>query len=255
MRKRLPLAAAAAAALLATGALQAAGPATAAPQVAEDARLQTARLIVEITNPYDQMVDANVVGWEAAARKSMSFDSGAAAFEKAHPGFFDAVVDAGRPIARAHLGKVVREMLVHKAQVLVRRLSAAELDEVLRFFRSDSGRRAIRGLYANVDPARIGSDVAIKGAADGQVVVTEEDTARVARAAGAGMMAQASAEDKAAIERFARSTTGSKFTAAVREADLKLLEMTNNPDPEWLARQKEAMRAAATAFIGAKRKI
>jgi hypothetical protein len=250
----LPLAAAAAAALLAAGGLQAAEPAAPAPQAAEDARLKTIRLILEITNPYDQMVEANMVGWEAATRKAISLDSTAASLEKAYPGLSDAVVEAGRPTARAHLGKIVREMLAHKEQVLVRRLTAAELDEVLRFFRTDPGRRAIRGLYANVDPAGIASDVAIEGAKNGEAVLTADEVARIEQAAAAGMMALASAEDKAAIVRFSRSAASRKFTAASSEADAKLIEMTNNPNPDWLARQSEIMRAAALAFIAAKTK-
>lgn len=248
----MPLAAAAAVALFAVGGLQAAGPAAQASQVAEDARHRTARLIIEITNPYDQMVESNMVGWEAAARKAMSLDLTATGLEKAHPGLFDAVVDSGRPMARAHLGKVVREMLAHKEQILARSLTAAELDEVLRFFRSDPGRRAVRGVYANLDLARIGSDFAVEGAAKGEAVLTVEDAARIDRAANVGMLAQASAKDKAVILRFARSTANRKFTAASREAEVKLIEMVNNPDPEWLAGQRNVMRAAAIAFIEAK---
>jgi hypothetical protein len=246
----LPLvAAAAAAALFVPVGLQAAGPAAEASPVAEDARLRTARLIVEITNPYEQMVELNLVGWEAAARKAMSLDPTAAALEKDHPGLFEAVVHAGRPSARAYLANFVREVIAHREQVLALRLTASELDQVLRFFRSDAGRRAVRGLYANLDLAKLGSEVAVEGAATGNAVLTAEEAARIEQDANLGMMAQANAEDKAAILRFTRSAAGHKFNVVSRETEAKLLEMTNNPDPEWLAGQTDVMRAAAIAFI------
>lgn len=249
MKIRLPLAAMTT--LLAAGGLQAAEPAEAVSNVAEDARLRTARLILDITNPYDQMVDANMVGWEVAARKAMSLDPTAARLEKAHPGLFDAVVDACRPSARTYFGKVVAQMLAYKARIVASRLTAGELDKMLRFFRSAPGRRAVRGLYANMDPARTGSDIAVDRAA-GKATVTAEYAEKVERAATVGMMAQASAEDKAVLLRFARSTANRKYTAASREADVKLLEMVNNPDPEWVAGQRDKTEAAATAFLEAR---
>jgi hypothetical protein len=251
---RRPLIAIALAALAVPGAVQAAQSSAPAAPVAADARLGTARRILELTNPYDQMVQANMVGWESAARKALSLDAASMKLETAYPGLFDAALAAARPLARKYLGKVVRDMLEYKAQVLAQRLGADELTQVLRFFSSDVGRKAISGLYANIDPAKIGTDIAVRHAETGSGTVTTQETQAIEQAAAGRMMGQVTAEQQIEILRFSGSATGTKFSAAGREADVKLIEMVNHPDPAWMAEQQQTMRAAAVAFVDSRRK-
>jgi hypothetical protein len=253
MARLAAIAAAVAALLIAPVAAAGQGSPPAAPAASAEA-LAKARRILEITNPFDRLVEANMVGWEAAARKSISLEPSSATLEKAYPGIYDAAIEAGRPLARTYLSDFVRRSLDYKAALLAQRLSGPDLDSAFAFFDSPAGRRAIRGIYANADPAKFASDLAVRRRETGQAVTTVEDAVKIERDAASKMLADVSAEDQIAIMRFNRSPAGIKFTAAAREAEAKILDMANHPDRQWLARQQEAMQAAMIAFVDAKKK-
>lgn len=243
--------AAVALAALAAPAQAAAQPAPSAVPAVAPQSLAKARRLVALVNPFDKVLDANLDGWEGAARKSLALEPGMAALEKNYPGIGAATIAAARPLARKYLTEFVKTSAEYKADLLTRRLTDAELDEAGGFFDSPAGRKAIAGLFNNADPARIGADLAVRHSQTGEAVATEDDVRKVAERAASGMLAEVSAADQAAIIGFSQSPVGKKFTAATRESDVRILDMANHPSAEWLEQQGEAMRSAALAFMKA----
>lgn len=142
--------------------------------------LAKARQLLTLVNPFAKVLEANLAGWDGAARKSLSLDPSTVKLEKDYPGISAAALDAARPLARKYLTEFVRTAAEYKADLMAHRLTEAELDEALRFFASDAGRKAISGLFSNADPAKIGADIAVRRSQTGQAAATAEDVRKIA---------------------------------------------------------------------------
>jgi hypothetical protein len=226
----------------------AAGQETPAAPAVDSARMDRARELTRLTSPYDIMVAANLSGWEAAITRSLALDPGIAKLEEQYPGIGKAGIEAARPLARRYCETFVNRANDRKSQIVAQRLSADEIDEVIRFYRTALGQRAVKQVLANFDFAGAGREIADERARTGTAEVTIEEVkaqdALAARRAGPGF----SAPDQLEMMRFTQKPAAKKFAAAREEAEREILQMVNKPDPKFLAAQTEALTAAMLAF-------
>lgn len=248
MRVGLALAAASAALIaILPGAPACAQETTAAP-VPDQARIDRARELSRLISPYDVLLAANLSGWEAAIARSMALDPTAVSLEARYPGIGRAAIDAARPIARRYCETFVNRITDKKAEIFAQRLTAEEIDEVLRFYRTPLGQRAVKQLFSNFDSAQLGREIAEEKARTGTVEITREEMKAkellAARRAGGSF----SADDQIAMLRFSQMPAARKFAAASEAAEQEVIRMANNPDPAFMAAQTEAVTAAMVAF-------
>lgn len=245
------------AALLVLSAFPVSPGAAQSPPVSDTAaapRLERARALLRLTNPPPLMLETNMRGWEAAITQALTLNPTVAALEVEYPGIGKAAIDAARPLARENCQRFVVAASERKSALLAERLSASELDEVIAFFETDTGKRLIDRLIGNVDPAAVGRDVATRASETGQVSLTSEAVQQAERKAIRTTLGETSAADHIAILRFQQKPVAAKYAAAAVEGDRLVLEMVNHLDPAWLSRQTEIINAALLAFVDARKK-
>jgi hypothetical protein len=251
VRPRRALAAALALALLAPSALRAQeGPAAAVPE----ARMERARELARLTSPNDILLATNLAGWEAALARSLALDPGMAKLEAEYPGVGKAGIEAARPLARRYCQAFIDKAVALKAAHLARGLTAAEIEEAISFFGSPVGQSVIRQLFASVDMEGIGRDLATQRVQTGSAAIDPERVRREEREATRRAAAKMSAADHLAIMRFQQKPVAKKMIAVQAGADREIIELANHPDPEWLSRQSDTVRAAALAYVDARKK-
>jgi hypothetical protein len=219
------------------------------PSAAVDtARMDRAGELTRLSNPFDVMVAANMRGWESAIARSLALDPAAAKLEARYPGIGKTGIEAARPLARRYFEAFVTQANRRTTQTLAERLSDDEIDELLRFYRSPLGRRAVKQAFANFDYAGVGREVADGRARTGKAEITMDQVKRQGDLAHLRAAPEFSAADHLAMMRFAQTPAARKFAAAREASEREILQMVNSPDPDFIAAQTQALRAAMIAF-------
>ena len=214
----------------------------------QQVRSRMATEIIEFIDPSDLAVATEVRGWEVGTRSVLQRDPGITKLNQEHPGLIDAAIAAGRGNATEYLRKVVANMKSKKAEILARRLSIAELTEVRAFVSSAAGQRFYRRLHAGSDVHAITEDVLDRSETSGTKVITRENANQLLGSTMKKAAAQTSSEDALAIMKFQQTAAAKQFGAASDEAVQAVLEVANNPDPEFLSKQQDLLISAMIAF-------
>jgi hypothetical protein len=224
------------------------------PSAAETAaRLPKARALVALVNPKDQLLEANMQGWEAAIAQMFVLDPAAKSIEQRYPGAARAAIEAARPLARDYCRRFVNEVIEYKASLIAERLNHAELDTAIAFFASTEGRRFVQRMLSHADPAALGRDVASRAAETGQVSVSPDKVRQMERDAARSTVSEMSAADNVALLRFGQTSAALKIKEVSTEVDRFALDKANHPDPEWMSRQSELVNKTILAFVDAHR--
>jgi hypothetical protein len=226
-----------------------------APAAAVDtARTQRARELALLTSPFDVMVAVNLSGWEASIARTLALDPTMITLEKQYPGIGKAAIDSARPLARRYCEAFVTRITDRTAQVFAERLSAAELDELIRFYRGSVGQRAVRQLFANFDSAGVGRQIAERKASTGTAEVTMDDVRKQGDLAARRAAPEFSPADQLAMIRFSQTSAAVKYAAAREVSERDVIAMANNPDPDFVAAQDKALKAAILAFAESRKR-
>lgn len=223
----------------------------AAQQVSSDS-LELASRTILVIEPEEKALQTELRGWEIGVRAAMKSNPALVKLEAEYPGTFDAAIAAGRPIATEYLRKAIAGLRDRKAELLATELTVEELQEFHAFATSDTGRRFFGGLQSRIDPQELADQVLGRAEETGSLTITSADAGKVFRDALRGTQAQLSTADTLAIIKFEQSEAGKKVARVSAEAMRLGLEMANNPDPNWMAQQDEAMMAAIVAFVEGK---
>lgn len=243
--------------LLAAAAPVPAPPAPPAPVVrtAPDPRLLSrARVLTELVNPRQMMIAANMRGWEAGITSSFKLDPAVGKLEAEYPGISKAGIDAARPLAVVYSEQFVDRASARKAALIAERLTAAEIDEAIRFYQGPVGRSVIRKLVANIDPKAIAAEAAQNFREGGKLNITQESADNAVRAASNKAIQDIAAKDQIEIMRHGQTSAARKLALIGQQTDREALEEANNPDPATVAKQQETISAAMIAFVDALRK-
>ena len=240
-----------AAALLLPAAAQA-QPAQAAAASPADAETAAARRLAELANPPQILLRLNLQGWEAGARGSFKLDPTVAKLESSYPGVTEAFIAATRPLAQRQSEKFVREALEVKARAFAKAMTAAEIAEVTTFLQSPLGRRVVQSLFDNANVTSVVDDLVARKAESPDAQITASSIRAAEQKAVRKTAQQFSGAEHVALMRFSATAASKKYAAANQEAERVILQMANNPDPEWLAQQTETGRAAILAFVEGK---
>lgn len=228
--------------------------ATAVPAAGREQVLQKARALTELITPYDVMLASNMRAWEAAVAAAMKADPAVQKLEAAYPGIIKASIDAGRAVGRRYCEKYVRLSAEHKAGLIAARLTPTEIDEASRLYGRPSWRRFVVRLTGNVDMAKTVQGAVGSMRETGKPGLTEEGLRETVDDAARASGEQTSAEDQIDLMRLAQAKMFPKIKLIGEESDRQALVWANNPEPETVAEQQEAMRKAMIAFADRRKK-
>lgn len=217
------------------------------------ARLPKARALVELTNPNDLMVAANMRGWEAGIAQVFVVDAAAAGIERQYPGAARAAIDAARPLARDFCQRFVTEVNEHKASLVAERLTPAEIERAAAFFGSATGRRLTQRLLSNADPAELARDTTTRSRESGQVSFSPDKLRQMERDAVRNTMSEMTPDDHVAILRFSQTSAATKYKAVGEEVERFALEKAQHPNADWMRRQSELVNQALLSFVDARK--
>jgi hypothetical protein len=248
MRFTILLAAALASTSPALATVAAASQPAAAADAAWPQRLQIATQLVDLIHRDEELLQANLLGWESAVRTVLQKDPTVVKLEADFPGLMDAGVAAGRPLAIEYLRPFVVKSKAAKAEIFARRMSIDELQQAKQFIGGAVGQRFIQRAKASIDIGKLNSELTERSLQTGSKFATIEDSDRLVRDAARQATKDTSGQDLLAIMKFERTPVAKKLREATREAEKAVLEMANNPPAEWVARQNEAVSAAMIAF-------
>lgn len=229
-------------------------PPVSAESPADPARLEKARRLAELTEPFELVVGLNMAGWEAGMAKSLELDPEAAKLERAYPGAIKAGMDSARSLARTHCEEYVRRSIDLKAGVYARRLTARQLDEAIAFWSTDAGKAFVRATYVNMDFRGVGNEAAEVARRTGKSGLPAESLARANREVIRKSAGQITPAQQAALTRFRATATGSQYVAARREAEPLVAQMVDDIVAAQQRSQVELIQKGILAFVEARKR-
>lgn len=220
----------------------------ASTQALDPQRIAIAREVMALSAPRPMLLASNVRGWETTIDKSLRADPGIARLEATYPGLIANAIAAAKPLAQEYSEKFVTQALDIRVQTFAEYLTVDEMQELIAFYKTPAGQRFIARLWTNLDATDLISDERILAARDSDAPLSLEDSRRATKNAAANTMKDMTAEDILEVMRFGQRPAAQAAASASREAEQRLLPIVNNPDPEWLKRQKEILERAMITF-------
>lgn len=257
MRRRSPVSALAAAAFAlaahapaawAQAAAQAApAPAPApAPAAVDPARLALGTELARLTNGEDVSNAQLRKMFSDTMPKALAANPDIAAMEKQYPGIIAAMLDAMRPLFAAHMAREMPRQWPVIGRIYAERMSVAELQATLAFYRSATGQRVIRLMSEESD-----FSVAINQAiADPDSKMSESGLRAGVNSGIAALQRQLTPAEMADVTRFEASPAGLKLRAAIPVIQSAVVAMGNQPTPELDAQLEKAMIDVVQKFTG-----
>jgi len=238
-----PVAALAAALLVCSPSRAAPEPTTAA--AAPDAeRLARGLKLAQIVQPRELAVDQSMRTLDRQAVEGLLADPNIKQMESEHPGVVAAMWKASRPILAEALAGSLPDLWNGLARVYAKHLSSTQIDEMIRFFQSPTGRKFLVEMNRNVDSRPMFRDMVRQEGQVGEKSYLET----VSGAATAAASAMSPAE-MAEIARFADSPIGKALQGVGSDVTKVILEWSNRSDPKIDARVEAAMVEAIQKFM------
>ncbi len=234
--------------LLAAGQVGAPPPASAVPPVAVTADTERMRLAVELaealnSEPLIRTQIAKMLNETMPASFAQNPDM--ASLERAYPGTIAAVIDAMRPLMTDHMISVLPAMWRDVAPEYANALTAAELRQLLAFYRGPVGVRIGAIMAQGIDYSAGLNRIIANDDATLNVSDIQDGTRRgVAR-----LVRDASAEDMAAMNALVTTSAGRKLPAITIAVNKRIAAWAARPTPELDARIEKAVDAAMVAHI------
>lgn len=244
------IAALAFAVLVPGGDTQASSP-TATPQIATasaepaPAALATGVEIAKLLNPEKETLEGSRAVIGATLQKMFAADPNIAAMEKEHPGLIAAGSEAIQLTTLAILKERLPILWSRLGAAYARSLSEVELNQTLRFYQSEAGKRLVQATLKGIDPSAL---IQTQIAAPGRKVEAGELEATLTESATKAAI-NATSEDRTALYNFVFTPLGLK----IRQLNPKMLKIaadwSNERDALSEKRVTEAVGAALAPFL------
>jgi hypothetical protein len=234
---------------LAAALLVSAGPSAAArpaPAAASDAVLAAKALkLAQTVQPLEMVVEQSVAVLDDQVVAGLMANPDIKRLEAENPGIVAAMWSGAKPTISEILVQSVPDLWSALAAVYAKHFTSAQLDEVIGFFESPTGRKFVIGMHRNIDVKPM-----IRDAVGTRGQLSEKTyTQTVSGAANATAEAMSPAET-AEFERFLATPTGKIVAGVGPDVTSAILEWTNRRDPKADARIEAAMIKAMEKFLG-----
>jgi hypothetical protein len=166
--------------------------------------------------------------------------------EKNYPGISRAMIDAMRPIVTEQVMGTLPALWDSLGTIYAEELTAAELDEVLAFFRTPTGGRMIENIAREADFGAAMQEM-LSG---GQTEMTETSLGASLATGAVNTVRKLNDEDRKILTNFGWTAAGAKLSAAKKRVLPTLTAWSNQTDPAIDARMEKAMTGVVEKFMG-----
>jgi hypothetical protein len=225
-------------------------PAPAEPRSAEAGQRvspATAAALARVVAP----LEMGIAGELEQARKAIialpTMDEDAKALEQEYPGLYAALWAAVEPEMRRSTEADYPSFWAALEQLYLARLTEAEAQAVMTFFKSPTGQKLLRATYGSIDATPVVAEM-VKTE---NYALDEKQMKSVMDAAKAAAVKQIGAEDQADLWILMASIDLKKFQALGAETQKVTLEWVNKQDPEGDARIGTIMEEAMKQYMAA----
>ncbi|HET9336423.1 MAG TPA: DUF2059 domain-containing protein [Sphingomicrobium sp.] len=192
--------------------------ATPSPSLPDTAARRAAGLeLARVAQPVELLQFGAVRGFAETARLMASQPSELASYEKRFPGFIDTLIERSTPIINKEIERSAPDLWQRMSDIYVADLTDAELQRMIAFFSSLTGKKLMKLTYENMNVEPLVNDMK-KGDE-----VTVQANIDATLAAGASTVAALSSSELAEVARFNLENasviqkTGPRIMAAVTE--------------------------------------
>lgn len=222
---------------------------SAAPAMAGDAAplSSNALRLSELLNPADRLLDIGLRAFDVGVKADLKNNPEDAAFYDENPGFLQVVLDAGRPIIKKHLIMNIPAYQRRFARFYADHFTAAEIDQLISFYSTPTGAKAIAAMYARDNLEKV-ADAISKGGG----TLTAKQVEELYRAEAAKLPNQFDADDWKALFIFGASPVAQKLKKLAPEFSQLVADVQNEPDPAMDADMDAAITAAVNTYMDRK---
>ena len=240
--------AASAALLLAVPAPGLAAPAIQPPAAAKPVAAKAMELSL-VLNPTEAMLDLSMRAFDAGFANGAKNDATAAALFAENPGLMDVMLAAAHPVVRKHMLLGIPAMQKRFAEFYGKSFSDVEMDALLGFYRSPTGKKLIAGMYAGADLASL---VEAAGA-DGEGAFTPENVRGFTHSTTKRILPAFNDDDKKMFVEFMGQPAFAKLNKILPEFRQLMAEVANEPSsPEMDADLSRAVDRAVEEYFASR---
>jgi hypothetical protein len=202
------------------------GPAGAAAETGAAASLPANAMDLSLVlNPHDAMLELSERAFDAGFTNGAKSDATAAALFSDNPGLMEKILTAAHPVVRKHMAKTIPSMQRRFAEFYGQRFTAAEIDELLGFYRSPTGAKLVAGMYAGADMDSLIGSVGT----DGTGTVTADDMRSFNHSTTKRILPVFNDADKKTIIDFMGQPAFAKLTRILPDFQKLLADVANEP--------------------------
>ena len=227
------------------GAAQAATaqPASQAPAVAPQPAnaMQLARLL----NPEDSIVAASDRAFKTGFEAALAKDEETGGMMKEHPALLEAIYAGTLPVVRKHVAASMPRLHRRSADFYAGRFTPTEIDQLIAFYGSPTGRKMVAGLYAGMDMGKIVDAIG----PEGKDPLTGDAMKGVIGSAAFGVLPSFDQPDWKAFSEFTKSPLFLKVRAATPDMLKMTAELANEPNPEMDAELEQVISTAVQTYF------
>ena len=203
--------------------------------------------LAAVVSPHDQYVAAEMAGAKQGFDGSLDANPELRQFGAEHPGLYAHLWKAVEPVFRTSLSNDHPLLLRRLADIYARQLTIAEVETLIRFYRSPTGMKLIAAMYRTPDLSSVMSEIT-SAAADGSDV-PQSTLNKIQADAARRATAELGEEDKPTLEALGRELDLAKMNGISVQTKQVMLDWVNRADPALDARVETVVEDAMIAFL------
>ena len=197
-----------------------------------------------LLNRTDKTLDDRMKGFETGIAAALKNNPKDAAVYAQNPGLLDAVMAAGRPVMREHLLKKIPASQRVFAEFYADKFSSAEIDQLIAFYSTPTGRKVISAMYAGVDLSKLSQNAGKTERPE----VSAKDVQSIAESAAANLDDQFDSDDWRELFMFSATPVHAKLVSIAPEFSQLVAKLNNEPNPVLDEDLHAAIKRAVTAY-------
>lgn len=205
----------------------------------------TAAALAQTVAPADLMIPLEMDVAKKAILAFPTLDADAKQLESQYPGIWSAVWIAIEPEVRRYVESDYPKFWSALEQLYLSRLSEAEAQALLAFYRTSTGQKLLRGLIQNLDAAPAVAEMVESRSGS----VSAEQMTAITDRAKLRAVKEIGPEDESNLMTLVKTIDLVKFRSLGAETQKLTLDWVNAEDPEADAQIQSLMEAAMERYI------
>jgi hypothetical protein len=212
----------------------------------EDSQAQhdKALRLASLLNPADKILEASDRAFRTGIQAALADDKASAAVFDEEPGLLSAIFEAALPILKKHVEASIPSMHREIAHFYAARFTAAELDQLLEFYGTPTGRKIVEGMFAGLLEANFGV-----AAGPERKFVAGSTLQGAISSASSELWAKLTETDRSEVAKFTRSPVYPKVQAAMPDMINLLERLGNEPTPAMDAEIDETVSRVVEKYM------